>query len=560
MSLRIPLALLSAVAIAGGAAAAPEFPSFLMATVADFRQQDIAVQIGAASGLLGAFGFSGILLSLPFIGGAARLRANHEEVVYKDLLLTREIEKLEADIAHIAARSPAAALAGGQPPDATATQRLRTANLDPLVSAAEKYAELALNGPAEKAALRTARACVDLVLKLARRSEERESLSRKLHTAEHGAGLRADAPAISAGRTEDATTVLGVLRKACQEALSKGRYSEAIVAIERALAHAVANGLDSTEAGLACRFQYANCLHLAERHFEAVSELDEVIPIWTELRGPKYVNVLAARLQRTASFQSQGRYGEVIEEIDDVLPILREVLGDHDRDVFRARQLFAHALLGLNRDEEALKETDGLLGVQSERLGARDPETLLTRLLKAQIQRKLGLGSVALAEFDAVLASQTDVQGARHPDVLLCRHERAITLLGLGKCEEALAELDSLVPVRVAVLGARHPNVFGSRYRKAQSLLELRRDSDALAELDEFLPAQMEVLGTHNSAALASRYLRAYALFNLNRLQEALTASEEMLADMLEVLSPEHRDVRVAQRMIADIQGAIQSN
>ena len=515
MTVRFAVTLLAVVAPVVGAAVVPEFRVLVSASAKDFARQDITVQIGVLSSLVGVFGFSGILLSLPVLGSAARLKREHDGLLTQALLVRQKIEKAREDLAHVASRSPAEALARGEVPDATAASRLRTSNLDPLISAAEGYVQLVLKGETTLTLLSTARACADMVGKLAARTPQREALERKLHDAEHASGLRADAPVTVIGRAEDAAAMLDILNAAAQERIKKGAYPEALRITERAVAHAIDNGLDVTLSGFAAHREHARALSFNARYRESLAELDDLLLLWAEVLAPRH------------------------------------------RDVLVTRALRANILDSLARFQEALAERDQLLALMAEVLTAGDLDVLSLRLQRAQSLHRLGFYQDALDELDDLLRLQREVLDPLDHDILIARCQRAQELNRLGRHQEAFDELDDLLPVQEKVLKPDHPSVLSTRALRAQTLDLLGRHQDALDELEILLPLQKEVLRPLDNDALSTRFQHAWTLNALTRYPEALMAAQAVLGDMIAILPEGHPFINHAVSLVAGIRAAM---
>ena len=463
-------------------AAVPEVRAFVTQAWGGFLQQDVFAQFGILAGLIGALGFPGILLALPVLGNVSSLRAERDRLNLQKLEQRRRISEVKDEIGVFAARSPASVLAGGAPLDAAQVALVRAGNLDALLSAAEGLVRLCLNRGAAAAELKAARAAISLCAACGWKPETLPGLDRSLHAAEHAAGLRKDAPIGGAGRTSDAEKRVHGLCNESFKAVAEGKHELGLSLAEQALGIVSANGLELSVAGFRASLEWTRAIFYGGDFKRGLDELEALLPVHTDILGPKHDLIIAARVDRVHAMIELGRAQQALNELSTLIPLATEQSGETDPRIFIMRGEKIRALERLHRNEEALEELEALLPLRTRLQGARFPGVMLMRLARGRILRALNRGEEALGELDRLLPLQLEVLGDRHPHVLVTRSDRVHALDTLGRHDEALAEIDDLLVLQREVLGPSHPDTLAMRHARGQILASLGRLPEALEE------------------------------------------------------------------------------
>lgn len=494
-------ATLASLAVAGGSVIAiPGAGDFLTSAANDFATRDMTTKLGVLSGVISLFGFPGLLMALPFFGRVRREMDRHARETQNLADLNLQTEKMKAEAEDFRDISPAEVIRRGG--DGAGISMRAAGDLD---LALTHFVRLVLETTPDISDLKSARAAMDAVSDAAQDNELINRLETKLQHAEHGAGLREDAPGTG-------MSIAAMIAAAERAVIEDGQYELGLRLAGRAVAEARASGAEKTIAGFRALFERARALMFLGRYSEALTALEDSLPIQKEVLGPRHPNVLGTRFLIAQTLRRLGRHEEALTALENLLPIFEEIFGSRDPGIFSVRLEIAQTLGGLERYEEALTALKDLLPIRE------------------------------------------DVEGPRHPQVLFTRSQIAPTLNGLGRPEEALTALEDLLPIQEEVLGPRHPNVLKTRFQIAQTLCSLERYEEALTALEDLLPIQEEVLGPRHPYVLDTEFHIAITRYHLGQKTEALRLMKEVQAISREVLPEGYPALRGQDDWIAVIE------
>jgi eukaryotic-like serine/threonine-protein kinase len=362
-----------------------------------------------------------------------------------------------------------------------------------------------------------------------------------------------------------------LLRKRMVSLTELGRYDEAAVAVEAALAHC------GDDAG-------TTCLGIALGAARLQIERGEFAPAEVALR-----DLLARLLPRAGAAGGEGE--EIATLLDTVRSNLGALLRDGGkldeaetlaREVFEARRarlgathpltLISQQKLGLteaarDRQPAARATLEAALAGQREVLGPQHPDTLTTQLSLVNTLLQLRehaaaepLAREAVTAFEAQFGpAHTQTVGAlnalgflledsgkpaeaeaiyrrviaikhaekpAHPEALPVRNNLAMLLLAQGRASAAEPEFSSLIDDTRALFGERHPMTLIFTSNHAASLLELGRADEAEKALSALLPVMREVFGDDHARTrtAAERLLRAHEVLGQKEAADALRA------------------------------------
>jgi tetratricopeptide (TPR) repeat protein len=278
----------------------------------------------------------------------------------------------------------------------------------------------------------------------------------------------------------------------------------------------------------------------------SIDALDDAISVHSEFRslfGVRDPEFFYSSYILTQCRKDTGDSAGALVELEEFLPIVTEVRGVRHTDVFNARYSIALCRTDMGDAAGALVELEELLLDQTDVLGVRHPHVLIIRSGIAYCRNETGDSTGALAEFEEILSIQTEVLGARHPDVLNTRIHSSRCQSDMGDVAGALVELEELLPTVTEVLGARHPYVLNTRGYIAKYQREMGDAATAIAELEELLPTVTEVKGPRNPSVLFIRAEIAQCQRDIGDVADALVELEELLPILTEVLGARHPDV-----------------
>ncbi|SLN35028.1 Anaphase-promoting complex, cyclosome, subunit 3 [Roseovarius albus] len=294
---------------------------------------------------------------------------------------------------------------------------------------------------------------------------------------------------------------------------------------------------------LATRYLLAQCQNATGDAAGTLAELQELLPLETEVQGARHPHVLSTRYLLAQCLNDTGDTTGALDEVQELLPLYSDVQGARHPHVLSTRYLLAQCLNDTGDATGALDEVQELLPLYSDVQGARHPHVLSTRYLLAQCLNDTGDATGALDEVQELLPLYSDVQGARHPHVLSTRYLLAQCLNDTGDATGALDEVQELLPLYSDVQGARHPHVLSTRYLLAQCLNDTGDAAGALDEVQELLPLYSDVQGARHPHVLSTRYLLAQCLNDTGDATGALAEVQELLPLRTEVLGTRHPHV-----------------
>jgi len=176
----------------------------------------------------------------------------------------------------------------------------------------------------------------------------------------------------------------------------------------------------------------------------ALDELQDLLPVATEVQGKRHPNVLSSRYTIAQCRRETGDAKGALDELQDLLPVATEVQGKRHPLVLSIRHNIARCRKDTGDAKSALDELQDLLPVETEVLGERHPDVLITRFIIAHCRKDTGDAKGALDELQDLLPVETEVLGKQHPYVLDTRRFYASCLLDTGQRAEAEAMIDGV--------------------------------------------------------------------------------------------------------------------
>ncbi len=231
----------------------------------------------------------------------------------------------------------------------------------------------------------------------------------------------------------------------------QGRYDEALAMYQQ--------GLDTVECKAPAQPRCAGILHnLSALHIhqgrfaEALVAVDEALALLEAARGPAHRALASVLINRGIALQALKRYDEAYESLRRAEAINTQVFGAGHDQVALAREGMAKVLLLQGKGAQAVALARASLQA---RVAAKAPAPRLAEghATLARILRQLGRYREAVVELEAALALDTSVRGPTHPFV--SEH-----LLGIGSSQLKLGQAAAAVRTLTRALEIRrtHPN------------------------------------------------------------------------------------------------------
>ena len=120
-------------------------------------------------------------------------------------------------------------------------------------------------------------------------------------------------------------------------------------------------GIDQTMMMLlATRYLIAQCRKDTDDVARALAELEELLPLRTDVRGAWHPDVLATRYLIAQCRKDAGDVARALAELEEILPLYTDVQGARHPYVLATRSLRAECLLDLGDREGAASEIEGV--------------------------------------------------------------------------------------------------------------------------------------------------------------------------------------------------------
>lgn len=255
---------------------------------------------------------------------------------------------------------------------------------------------------------------------------------------------------------EDAAQTAAARHVYARSLLGNGAYAEAHEVILAALAACRRPGSTDTELAVALRMLRADVLGRLGRWELALAELDPLLILSTQRRGPEHHDTLELRRERALALAALGHADAALHEIEGTVAVL-ELIGEPEEPaITRAHAARAGMLNQLGRDADALSELERVLPIAERVFGVEHYVPLSIRWQLACVLHSLHRNEEALEDIEMLLSSQEYVFGAQHPLVLQSAALRARIMRALGREAEALLEAKRLLPLHASSFGDGH--------------------------------------------------------------------------------------------------------
>jgi tetratricopeptide (TPR) repeat protein len=238
--------------------------------------------------------------------------------------------------------------------------------------------------------------------------------------------------------------------------MDRGRYGDAVAAMERALA------LLDGDPALVLRigqieYGFAVSLLMAGRYAEALEWARRAEHSLLDTHGPRHVNVVLARRAVADALERLGRNEEALTRYHQALSEAEALLGPDHVTIASMLANMMGSLLAVGRTEESLTVADRALSILSRAHPPEHPFVLSIRHNRAEVLRRLARYAEARAEFEALLAIRSRTQGERHPDAIDELERLGATLADLGRPADGLALVRRATELSAEVRGREHP-------------------------------------------------------------------------------------------------------
>ncbi|MET0985781.1 MAG: tetratricopeptide repeat protein [Steroidobacteraceae bacterium] len=255
---------------------------------------------------------------------------------------------------------------------------------------------------------------------------------------------------------ENAMSTITVRDIYARSLLGNGVYAEAYDVIEAALAACSRLGSMDTERALALRMLRADVLGRLGRWELALAELDPLIIMSTQRRGPEHHDSLELRREHALALSALGHADAALHEIDGTLAVLDRIGEPEEPAITCAHAARASILNQLGRATDALSQLERVLPIAERVFGVEHHVPLSIRWQLACVLHSLHRNEEALDDIEMLLSSQEYVFGAQHPLVLQSAALRARIMRALGREAEALVEAKRLLPLHASSFGDGH--------------------------------------------------------------------------------------------------------
>ncbi len=249
--------------------------------------------------------------------------------------------------------------------------------------------------------------------------------------------------------------------------------------------------------------------------------------------------------------QARGESERAIPVFSVALRVAERVRGPGDQTTVTARANLANSLAMEGRLEEAVSMQEQVLEDSERLLGDDHPSTLaaLTNLAasfwdQGRMEEALLLETRALVESERIL-------GLEHPSTLTARANLAVSYQRIGRIDEALALQQQVLADSERILGLEHPSTLTARANLAVSYQRIGRIDEALALQQQVLADSERILGLDHPSTLTARANLAASYQRIGRIDEALALQQQVLADSERILGLDHPSTLTARANLA---------
>lgn len=234
-----------------------------------------------------------------------------------------------------------------------------------------------------------------------------------------------------------------------------GRIREAILWLEKSRD---SNLAQDDEDRLSSQQELAAAYQAHEKAKKAVSILERVIPICTEVLSEDHSNQLASQHQLAREYQANGRAKEALEILQRAIAIEAEVHAEEHLNRLVSQHMLARADEADGQVKEAVRLLERVIAIQAEVLPDDHPDRLASQLMLALVYQTDGQVKGAIRLLERVVAVEAEVLAEDHPDRLASQHELARAYHADGQVKEAVKLLEHVIAIRAEVLTEDHPS------------------------------------------------------------------------------------------------------
>lgn len=364
-----------------------------------------------------------------------------------------------------------------------------------------------------------------------------------------------DAAAASlAGRFAEDPEVEAAVRASLGDSYqSLGRYDEAAVQLERALALARARDGDDDVNTLNAASHLALIRNGQGRAAEA-----ESLAVWAHAgfrraHGADHPDAISAENNLALIYGEQGRYAEAESLLADALERSRRVRGEGQELTLQYAANLGSVLASQGRFDESALHVESSLAGRRALLGERHPTVLQAQSDLAMLREQMGRLAEAESLLVGVLAVAPEVFGPEHPLVHFFANNLAGVLQMSGRHAEALPLLEAAHRFNLRKFGPQHPETFTVANNLAGSLEGLGRFAEAESLYVRNLAGRRALLGADHPDAIASLNNLGFLYRRQGRRAEAEPRFREAWERFQRALGPAHPSTLVAASNLGNL-------
>ncbi len=312
----------------------------------------------------------------------------------------------------------------------------------------------------------------------------------------------------------------GLDRKALERADSLGQEGRSADA-ERALRGMLDKpaGQVDPEDALVLQARLVPLLENQGRLGEAIATAQAVHQGWTDRRGERSPNAIAALANLGRLYAAIGRSTQALDAQERSTRMAIEVLGAWHPSAIAARTNLAASYSRLGRHDEAVRLQRSAHEASRR---TRGDDHVQTRVAQAQLGRGLLAAGQAPAAWQASAEAASSLErqlGVEHPTALAARADEARALAATQRPADALALHLQLIEAGRRTWGPAHRFTVEQLAQAARMQARLGRVQDALAQAGEFIAGAEQVraqpgLAREDRRALFAAYAGDYRFFS----------------------------------------------
>ncbi|NES76088.1 MAG: tetratricopeptide repeat protein [Okeania sp. SIO1H4] len=356
-------------------------------------------------------------------------------------------------------------------------------------------------------------------------------------------------PAVVAQQSGEVEEFKGLFQQAGQ--LSKqGKYSEAILLLERALIIVENAGASETTAAIVIHLLGLQHYYQG-KYTEALPLFQRSLAILEKALGADHPSVAASLNNLAVLYRDQGNYTEALPLFQRSLAILEKALGANHPEVAQSLNNLAQLYQYQGNYSQALPLFQRSLAINEKALGADHPEVASSLNNLAGLYRDQGNYTEALPLLQRSLAIKEKALGANHLSVALSLNNLAGLYRDQGNYTEALPLLQRSLAIKEKALGANHLSVALSFNNLASLYSDQGKYTEALPLLQRSLATYEKALGANHPDFASSLSSLASLYSDQGKYTEALPLLQRSLATYEKALGTDHPSVAASLNNLA---------